>query len=140
MRNDIVAASIGVAVRVHDDLHMPCELAETAENLVVEDRAQLEFQFRAHTARTILSLQDQFERIRREVLARYRPKLGALTIDQEEALKALTRSLANNVAQFPISEMTRAAEAKDGNAKNGERELISAVRRIFRVTDVHAGE
>jgi glutamyl-tRNA reductase len=115
-------------------------LHETAENIFVEHGAQLEFEFQEHTARTILSLQDQFECIRREVLARYRPKLGALTIDQEEALKALTRSLANKVAQFPISEMRRAAQAKNGTDKNAERALISAVRRIFRVTDVHAKE
>lgn len=118
---------------------MQYKLRETAENIFVEDGAQLEFEFQEHTARTILSLQDQFECIRREVLQRYRPKLGALTIDQEEALNALTRSLAKNkVAQFPISEMRRAAQAKNGTDKNAERALISAVRRIFRVTDVHA--
>lgn len=69
---------------------MQYKLRETAENSFVKDGAQLEFEFQEHTARTIFSLQDQFKYIRREVLARYRRKLGALTIDQEEALKALT--------------------------------------------------
>lgn len=119
---------------------MRLELAETAENVVVEHVGQLESQFREHTARTILSLQDQFERIRREVLARYRPKLGALTVDQEEALKALTCSLANKIAQLPRSEIRREAEAKNGNEENGERGFISAVRQIFRLSDVHAEE
>ena len=91
-------------------------------------------------AETILNLRCHFESIRREVLARYRPKLGALTVDQEQALKALTRSLVNKIVDLPISEIRREAEARNGSRGRCEGTLISAVQQIFRLSDIHAEE
>ena len=84
---------------------------------------------------TIISLQDQFESIRREVLARYRRNLGVLTVDQEEALKALTRSIVNKIADLPISEIKQEAVANNGDQEDHERRLLSAVRQIFRLSN-----
>ena len=113
---------------------------ELAENIATGDLAQLEAQFRERIARTILNLQDHFESIRREVLARYRPRLGALTADQEQAVKALTCSVVNQIADLPISEIRRESEAKNGGLENREGRLISAARQIFRLSDIHAEE
>ncbi len=104
------------------------EVAAQAENIVTEEVARLESKLRAReVAPTIVSLQEQLEVIRREVLAGYRSKLGALTAEQEEAIDALTRRIVNKIAHGPISEMRRQA----GIAATQETELVSAVRRIF---------
>jgi glutamyl-tRNA reductase len=116
------------------NLRMRREVAEQAENIVAEEAARFEARVKERdVAPTIVSLQDQFETIRSEVLARYRPKLGSLTHDQEEALEALTRAMVNKIAHGPISEIRRHAGARNGQRENHERELISTVRRIFRL-------
>ncbi|HLH03434.1 MAG TPA: glutamyl-tRNA reductase [Bryobacteraceae bacterium] len=109
------------------------EVAEQAESIVAEEVARLESRLRARElAPTIVSLQEQFEAIRQEVMGRYRPKLGTLTPEQEQALEQLTRAIINKVAHGPISEMRRDAET-DLSAVKTEGELITAVRRIFRL-------
>src|SRR3954451_21999320 len=111
------------------------EVAEQAENIVEEEVTRLEARLRERgAAPTILSLQEQFEAIRRDVLDRYRGRLGTLTAAQEEALEALTRGIVNKIAHGPISEIRRhAAEQSQDDAREGE--LIHAVRRIFRLGD-----
>ena len=70
--------------------------------------------------------------IRRDVLDRYRGRLGPLSPAQEEALEGLTKGIINKIAHGPISEIRRqAAEHTSGDAHHGE--LIHAVRRIFRL-------
>ncbi len=109
------------------------EVAQQAESIVAEEVARLESRLRARdVAPTIVSLQEQLETIRREALARYRSKLGALTSEQEDALEALTRGIVNKIAHGPISEMRRQAGLQMPE-QTQEAELVSAVRRIFRL-------
>ena len=83
---------------------------------------------------TIVGLQGQLEAIRHETLDRFRPKLGAMTIDQEAALDGLTRAIINKIAHGPISEIRRhAATAKADEGSEGE--VLSMVRRMFRLRD-----
>ncbi len=109
------------------------EVAQQAENIVSEEVARLEIKLRARdVAPIIVSLQEQLETIRQDVLERYRPKMGHLTVEQEEALEALTRGIVNKVAHGPISEMRRQTGSQVSEASQ-EAELVSAVRRIFRL-------
>jgi len=119
------------------NLQMRREVAAEAERIVDEEVTRLEARLRERDAApTIVSLQDQLETIRREVLARYRPKLGHLTREQEETLEALTRGIVNKIAHRPISEIKRLA-GKSGSTEDRnepvEGELITVVRRIFRL-------
>lgn len=109
------------------------EVAQQAENIVDEEVTRLETRLRARdVAPTIVSLREQLDVIRRDELSRYRPKLGALTVDQEQALEALTRGIINKIAHGPISEMRRQA-AVEMPQQTEEAELVAAVRRIFRL-------
>ena len=111
------------------------EVAQQAESIVEEEVVRLEAKLRERgAAPTILSLQEQFEAIRRDVLDRYRSRLGPLSATQEEALEGLTKGIINKIAHGPISEIRRhAAEQTTEDARQGE--LIHAVRRIFRLGD-----
>jgi glutamyl-tRNA reductase len=109
------------------------EVAQHAENIVEEEVARLEAKLRERgAAPTISSLQEQFEAIRRDVLDRYRSRLGPLTAAQEEAIEGLTKGIVNKIAHGPISEIRRHA-AEQANDETREGELIHAVRRIFRL-------
>ncbi len=109
-------------------------VAEQAENIVSEEVARLESKLRARDLTpTIVSLQEQLEAIRRDVLGRYRPRLGSLSIEQEEAVEALTRGIVNKIAHGPISEMRRHASTAP-STETQEAELVAAVRRIFRLS------
>ncbi len=108
------------------------EVAQAAEKIITEEVSRLEARLREREVTpTIVSLQEQLEEIRREVVERYRGRLGALTEDQERALEALTRGIVNKIAHGPISEMRRHAAEQAAEAAAGEGELVSAVRRIF---------
>lgn len=112
------------------------EVAEQAENIVTEEVARLEARLRERDVTpTILSLQEELEAIRLDVTERYRPRLGALSIEQEQAIEALTRGIINKIAHGPISEMRRQAASQTAGENAREGELISAVRRIFRLRD-----
>ena len=108
-------------------------VADQAESIVSEEVARLESKLRARDLTpTIVSLQGQLEGIRQDVLCRYRPRLGALSIEQEEALEALTRGIVNKIAHGPISEMRRQVSTEPSE-QDREAELVAAVRRIFRL-------
>ncbi len=110
------------------------EVAQQAETIVEEEVTRLEARLRERgAAPTILSLQEQFETIRRDVLDRYRARLGTLTASQEEALEALTKGIVSKIAHAPISEIRRHAAERPDDAREGE--LIHLVRRIFRLGD-----
>lgn len=112
------------------------EVAEQAENIVTEEVTRLEARLRERDVTpTILSLQEQLEAIRRETVERYRGRLGPLTVEQEQALDGLTRGIINKIAHGPISEMRRHAAAQAAGETTREGELISAVRRIFRLRE-----
>jgi len=113
------------------------EVALQAEAIVSEEVIRLEARLRERgVAPTIVSLQEQLETIRQDVLSRYRARLGALTREQEEAVEAITRGIINKVAHGPISEMRRQAAIQNtaGDTPQ-EAELVSAVRRMFRLSD-----
>ena len=111
------------------------EVARQAETIVSEEVDRLEAKLRARDITpTIVGLQEQLENIRHETLDRFRPKLGALTVAQEDALEGLTRSIINKIAHGPISEIRRHA-ANQTPDETGEGELLSAVRRMFRLRD-----
>ncbi len=119
------------------NLHTRREVAAQAEAIVQEEVSRLEARLRERgVAPTIVSLQEQLETIRQEVVSRYRGKLGALTQEQEDVLEAMTRGIINKVAHGPISEMRRQAAAERAqDGKPQEAELVSAVRRIFKLGD-----
>jgi glutamyl-tRNA reductase len=109
------------------------EVAQQAESIVSEEVVRLEAKLRERdVAPTIVSLQEQLEAIRTDVLGRYRARLGPLTADQQDALEALTRGIVNKIAHGPISEMRQAA-AQDRGEESRDTELITTVRRIFRL-------
>jgi glutamyl-tRNA reductase len=109
------------------------EVAQQAETIVSDEVARLETRLRARdVAPTIVSLQEQLESIRKEAMLRYRPKLGSMSAEQEQAIEALTRAIVNKIAHGPISEMRREA----GNQvpeQTSETELVATVRRMFRL-------
>jgi len=112
------------------------EIAEHAEHIVSEEVARLQARLRERdVAPTIVSLQEQLEALRKDVLDRYRPRMGALTPSQEDLLEALTRSIISKVAHGPISELRRQAASQKDIADAREGELVSAVRRMFRLRD-----
>ncbi len=116
------------------NLRARCEVAQQAEGIVAEEVARLEAKLRERdVAPTIVSLQEQLEMIRMDVLGRYRSRLGPLTADQEVALEALTRGIVNKIAHGPISEMRRQAAAQNRGEEGREAEVVAAVRRIFRL-------
>lgn len=111
------------------------QLAMQAESIVAEEVARLESRLRARDlAPTITGLQEQLEAIRRDVLERYRSRLGPLTLDQEEALEALTRGIVGKIAHGPISEIRRHAAAYTGDQTHGS-DVVSAVRRMFKLSE-----
>ncbi len=112
------------------------EVAEQAETIVTEEVARLEGRLRERELTpTILSLQEELEAIRQDVMERYRARLGSLTSEQERAIEGLTRGIVNKIAHGPISEMRRHAASQMEGQSAREGELISAVRRIFRLRD-----
>ena len=121
----------GIAAR---NLRSRLDIAEQAENIVTEEVARLEAKLRERDITpTIVSLQEEFEQVRRDVYERYRPRLGALTPEQENALEALTRSIINKLAHGPIAEMRRHAATHAVDLT--ESEFVSTVRRMFRLRD-----
>jgi glutamyl-tRNA reductase len=87
-------------------------------------------------APTIVGLQEQLEAVRSAEVARFRGKLGALTLEQEEAIEALTRGIINKIAHGPISELRRTAEGSgSGEGNGGHNDLVNLVRRVFRVPE-----
>jgi glutamyl-tRNA reductase len=116
------------------NLRMRQGVAEQAESIVADEVNRLEAKLRERdVAPTIVSLQEQLEAIRRDVLDRYRGKLGTLSTEQEEALDAMTRGIVNKIAHGPISEMRRQASEQELGAPRTDAELVTAVRRMFRL-------
>ncbi len=123
----------GLAAR---NLRMRLDVAEQAEAIVIEEVTRLEAKLREREVTpTIVSLQAQLETIRQEVLDRYRPRMGMLSIEQDELLEAITRGIVNKIAHGPISEMRRQAALQGAGEENRDGELVSAVRRMFRLRD-----
>ena len=118
------------------NLHARREVAAHAETIVAEEVSRLEARLRERDVTpTIVSLQEEFEGIRREMLDRYRARLGPLSADQEQALEALTRGIVNKIAHGPISEIRRHASSESSLHGPHATELLNAVRRMFRLPE-----
>jgi glutamyl-tRNA reductase len=112
------------------------EVALAAEKIIDEEVGRLEARLREREVTpTIVSLQEQLEEIRCDEMERYRRRLGPLTDEQERAIEALTRGIVNKIAHGPISEMRRHAATQETAADRAEGELVSTVRRIFRLRE-----
>ena len=111
------------------------EVAEQAELIVKQEVARLEARLRARDLTpAIIGLQEQLESVRRDVLERYRPRLGKLTVEQEEAVDALTRGIINKIAHGPISEIRRQAAEQGSDVDSRDTDLVmGVVRRMFRL-------
>ena len=112
------------------------EVARQAESIVEDEVSRLEARLRERdVSPMIVGLQQQLEDLRREVLERHRSRLGALTLEQEEALEALTRSIVSKIAHGPISEIRRYAALRRLDNDPWASDLMSAIRRMFQLRD-----
>ncbi|MBM3782890.1 MAG: glutamyl-tRNA reductase [Acidobacteria bacterium] len=101
--------------------------AEAAEAIVAEEVDKLVARLRVREAAPmIVAIQEHLEKMRQAEVQRLRSKLGALTVQQEEAIEALTKSMMAKVAHGPIREIRRLAAAEDGWPE------IEAIRRALR--------
>jgi glutamyl-tRNA reductase len=104
--------------------------AEQAERIVDEEVARTMARLKARQAApAIVHLQKQLEELRQAEIERLRPRFGALTPQQEEALAAVTRGIIAKIAHGPITELRRNAGAPDGG------EAVELIRRLFRLED-----
>jgi glutamyl-tRNA reductase len=115
---------------VNANLRERMKEASRAEEIVVQevDRMVARLNVQSVTP-TIVSLQEELERIRAGEIERMRHKFGPLTREQEEAWEALTRAIINKIAHGPISELRNHAGRPEGEP------VIDAIRKIFRLTE-----
>jgi glutamyl-tRNA reductase len=100
------------------------DVALQAESIVSDEVTRLEAKLRERNLTpTIVGLQEHFEEIRQDMLARYRGPLNGMTPEQKEAVEALTRGIMNKIAHGPILEMRRNSE------------LVNTVRRMFKLPE-----
>ena len=100
--------------------------ADRAEQIIDEEVVKIMHRLKTHEVRpTIVSLQEQLERVRVAEIERFRAKLGPLTPEQEQTIDSLTRSMINKIAHPPISQMKQLASHPDGL------HFIEFVKRAF---------
>ena len=105
--------------------------AQAAESIISEEVEKLLERLAARQLTpVILRLQEQVEVWRKAELERARSKLGDLTPGQQEAIEAVTRSLANKMLHGPMSELRASASKPAGD------QTADIIRRIFRLGDV----
>ncbi len=100
--------------------------AEQAEAIVTEEveRVLSRLKIEAVTP-TIISLQEQLEQIRSAEVTRALRRMPNLTLDQQQQIEALTKSIVNKIAHGPISELRRNAGQPEGE------HVIEAIRKVF---------
>jgi len=104
--------------------------SERAEAIIEEEIEKLMHRLKTHEVKpTIISLNEELDRMRRAEIERFRSKLGELTPQQEQAIEALTTGLMKKVAHHPITNMKKLA-----NHPNGI-EFVEFVRRAFNLKD-----
>jgi glutamyl-tRNA reductase len=115
---------------VNANLRERLKEAERAEEIVLQevDRMMARLKVQEITP-TIVSLQEELERIRVAEIERVRRKHGPLTREQEEAWDMLTRGLVNKIAHGPISELRVQAGRPDGA------HVIAAIRKVFHLQE-----
>jgi glutamyl-tRNA reductase len=100
--------------------------AERAEEIVKQEVERMMARLKVQEITpTIVSLQEELERIRQAEIDKVRRKYGPLTREQEEAWEMLTRGIINKVAHGPISELRLQAGRPDGAP------VIAAIRKVF---------
>lgn len=104
--------------------------AERAEDIVKQEVERMMARLKVQEITpTIVSLQEELERIRQAEIEKVRRKYGPLTSQQEEAWEMLTRGIINKVAHGPISELRLQAGRPDGAP------VIAAIRKVFHLTE-----
>src|ERR1019366_1690623 len=115
---------------VNANLRERLKEAERAEEIVKQEvertMARLKVQ---EITPTIVSLQEELERIRQAEIDKVRRKFGPVTREQEEAWGMLTRGIINKVAHGEISELRLHAGRPDGAP------VIAAIRKAFHLTE-----
>jgi glutamyl-tRNA reductase len=74
---------------------------------------------------TIVALEDRLNAIRAAEIERYNSRLGNLTLEQRQAVDALTRGIMNKILHGPITEL------KSGAGQPEQAALVRLVRKIF---------
>ena len=74
---------------------------------------------------TIVALEDRLNAIRQGEMERYSSRLAGLTLEQRQAVEALTRGILNKVLHGPITELKSGAGLPEQVAR------VRAVRRVF---------
>ncbi len=115
---------------VNANLRERMKEAERAEKIVVQEVERMMAHLKVQEVTpTIVSLQEELERIRVAEIDRVRRKYGPATREQEEAWEMLTRGIINKVAHGPIAELRLQAGRPDGAP------VIAAIRKVFHLQD-----
>ncbi|MGA2736950.1 MAG: glutamyl-tRNA reductase [Bryobacteraceae bacterium] len=115
---------------VNANLRERLKEAERAEEIVTQEVERMIARLKVQEiAPTIVSLQEELERIRLAEIDKVRRKFGPVTHEQEEAWEVLTRGIINKVAHGPIAELRLLAARPDGAP------AIAAIRKAFHLHD-----
>jgi glutamyl-tRNA reductase len=113
---------------VKSNLETRKSVAEQAEEIIDEEVQRMLLRLKTReVAPTIVELQEHLEHVRAAEIERLRGKLGALSLQQEEAIEAITRGIVNKIAHTPITELRRRANDPEGIA------LMGTIRKLFRL-------
>jgi glutamyl-tRNA reductase len=111
---------------VNANLRERLKEAERAEEIVKQEVERMMARISVQEiAPTIVSLQEELERIRQAEMEKARRKFGPVTREQEEVWETLTRGIINKVAHGPIAELRAQAGRPDGAP------AIAAIRKAF---------
>jgi glutamyl-tRNA reductase len=115
---------------VNANLRERLKEAERAEEIVKQEVERMMAHLKVQEITpTIVSLQEELERIRQAEIEKVRRKFGPVTREQEEAWEMLTRGIMNKVAHGPIAELRAQAGQPDGAP------VIAAIRKVFHLHD-----
>jgi glutamyl-tRNA reductase len=115
---------------VNANLRERLKEAERAEEIVKQEVERMMARLKVQEITpTIVSLQEELERIRQTEIEKVRRRFGPVTREQEEAWEMLTRGIINKVAHGPISELRLQAGRPDGAP------VIAAIRKAFHLTE-----
>ncbi|MGH9514091.1 MAG: glutamyl-tRNA reductase [Terriglobales bacterium] len=104
--------------------------AERAEKIIEDEVGRFHTRVQSlHVVPAIISLQDYVETIRQAELDRVRGRLGHLSLEQEQAVEALTRGIVNKILHTPITRLKSAAAGPEVTT------LTEAFKKIFNLQD-----
>jgi glutamyl-tRNA reductase len=96
---------------VDDNLKGRIETAKDAEEIVREEVDRMVIRLKARgMAPAIVGVHEELENWRKGEMERWRPKLGVLTPQQEEAINAMMRGYMNKVAHRIISQLKKTGD------------------------------